>query len=94
VFAEIDTVQRRGATDVELTKIKQTFRRGRETSLKENDFWLGAITDADQRGRDPRELLVDWRTKLDALDSDVLREVAKKFLVPDQYVKVSLLPEK
>lgn len=92
-FSVIDSVRRFGASEDELVKIKQQMSRSWETNLRENGFWLGSIVNADQRGRDPRELLVDWRTRLAALTSEQLKATAERYLDPAQFVRVSLVPE-
>jgi zinc protease len=94
VFAEIDSVRKHGATETDLAKIKETMSRSLETDLKENSFWLGSIASADQRGRNPRELLVEWRNRLNALTSEQLRETAERYLRPERHVRVTLLPER
>jgi zinc protease len=89
-MAEIDSMRRKGPTEDEVAKVKATTARSWETQLRNNGFWLGQLQTADQRGQNPRELLVDWRNRVQALTVDQLRQAADD---PTRYVRVTQLPE-
>jgi len=92
VFAQIDTLQRQGAAEKDLAKIRETTIRSRETSLRENDFWLGQLAAAEQNGDDPRNI-VDPSALLPLLTPERIRQAALRYLDRKNYVRVTLIPE-
>jgi zinc protease len=95
VNAALDVVKEIGQKDCEeknLVKIKETALRERETYLKENSFWLNAMSASDQNGEDIRELLTynEWVNALKVSDFPAF---AKKYLQQDNFAKFVLLPE-
>jgi len=90
---EIDSVKNFGASDVNLHKIKETFKRQREVDLKDNKFWLGAISQNYQNNENILELL-DYDKEVDAITSDYLKSLANKYLNMNNYAKFMLMPEK
>lgn len=75
-----------------LTKIKETALRERESGIKENQFWLSAISSSAQNSEDILELKSynDWVKSLKAED---LKSFAGKYLSTENYAKFILLPE-
>lgn len=92
VFAEIARLKAEGPTAVELAKFKEEYRRGRETAIKTNDFWLQSIALYDQRGWPLTDLVTADRL-VDAITAPELRAAAQRYLDPARYVQVSLIPE-
>jgi zinc protease len=90
-FAVIDSLSVHGASDENLAKVKETRRRSRETDLKENGFWLAAISRYDRDG-EPLDLILELDPLLDALTSERIAEAAGGWLDPERYVQVSLVP--
>lgn len=90
---EIDTVQKSGASEVNVNKIKELFKRQRETDLKDNKFWLTAISQSYQNGEDITELNAfdKW---VDEITSDYLKALANKYLTQTNFAKFILTPEK
>ncbi len=93
VFDELKKIQKDGPTDVDLNKAKETFIRDRETSMKENKFWLGML--------DNEAFLGDNIMTEDAFDNAVksitagqVKEAANKYITLDHYLFASLKPEK
>ena len=93
VFAQIDSLRDFGTTDVYVGKVKETQRRGRETSLRENGFWLGSLQSRYQHGDDPATIL-KYDELVDGLDAADVQGAAKRYLDTGNYVKVVLYPEK
>ncbi|HET7230111.1 MAG TPA: insulinase family protein [Longimicrobium sp.] len=91
VFAEIDSVKATGVTPDELRKVREAQRREREVALRENNWWLGALTSYDVYGWDPR--LIPSPPLSQTLTSDELRDAARRYLDMQRYVRVSLYPE-
>jgi len=92
VFAEIDALQQAGPTADELEKVREIQRRDRETSLRENGFWLGQLVFYDQLGLDPGDIL-SYDTLVRNASVEQIRTAAIRYLRQDNYVLVTLLPE-
>jgi zinc protease len=90
---EIDSVKNFGANEVNLHKIKETFKRQREVDLKDNKFWLSAISQNYQNGEDILELQ-NFDKEVDAISSDILKSLANQYLGMTNYAKFILTPEK
>jgi zinc protease len=93
VLAEIDTLRERGPRDQDLAKVKETELRERETALRQNRYWLAQIAFHDQHGEDPA-VIADPRGDADLLTAEAIRNAARRYLDPGQYVRVTLLPER
>ena len=91
-LAQIDSVKRVGVTAADLTKVKQSALRSRETALKQNGYWLSQISSFDQSGW-PLATIPDADKLIMALTSEDLQRAASKYLRADNYVRVSLYPE-
>jgi zinc protease len=91
-FAVIDSLSTHGASADNLAKVQETRRRSRETNLEENGFWLAAISSYDRDG-EPLEDILELEPLLDGLTTDGIGEAARRWLDPERYVQVSLLPE-
>jgi zinc protease len=91
-LAQIDSVKQFGATPEDLTKVKQSALRSRETALKQNNYWVAQISAFDQNGWE-LATIPDADKLITALTSEDLRRAATRYLRRDNYVRVSLLPE-
>jgi zinc protease len=92
-FDEMEKLKDSGAVASDIAKVKETQRRTRETSLRQNNFWLGQLQVCYREGIDPRDLLTYGRL-IDSLDGTMVRDAARRFLRNDNYVQASLFPEK
>jgi zinc protease len=92
-FSEIEKIAKDGATDEYLDKVKEQLRRGHETDLKENRWWLEELRSAFYFGED-----FGKNTDLDAIEkrvtSDNVKATAKKFFTPNNYVLGVMKPKK
>ena len=93
VIAEIRALQTAGPSDSVVQKVKEAQRRTQETSLRENRYWLGQLVAAQRYGSDPRNLL-KYEELVAALTADDIRRAAQLYLRLDNYVQVTLVPEK
>ena len=91
VMAEIDTVRAAGVPRDVVDKVRESFRRSRETALRENGWWIGRLMDYDRNGWDARQIL-DNPIGPD-LSSERIRAAARLYLDPARLVQVSLVPE-
>ena len=91
VFEEIAWL-RDGGEQEYLDTAKELLRTAREEDLRDNGFWLGQIRDAAQRGDSPAEI-GRFDERLDALTLEQVAAAAGRYLPPDRYARVVLLPE-
>ncbi|MDP9322304.1 MAG: insulinase family protein, partial [Acidobacteriota bacterium] len=93
VFKEIDQLKTTGPTDKQVADVKETFLRDQETNMKQNGYLLGQIANRYQLGEDLTSLfnLADFYNKIDAA---TIKDAARLYLKSDNFVKVTLYPEK
>lgn len=92
VFRELERIKRDGPTAEEIEKVREMQRRGEETEVKQNNYWLNALASSARFGSDPRLIL--RRSELRAsLTPALVRDIARKYLDETRYVQVRLLPE-
>jgi zinc protease len=75
-----------------LGKIKEIQRRERETSMKENNFWLGQLVRAVSLN-EPLNQFLEYERMIDALTADMILDAARTYITLDEYIQVLLLPE-
>lgn len=92
IFAEIGKLQKKGVSAEEIAKVKETQRRGWETNLKENSYWLSQIVARDASGEPIADVLT-FPSRLQKVTAEQIRQAAA-LLRTDNYVRVSLVPEK
>ncbi len=94
VFAaihEIKDIQENGVKDEDISKAKEIYKREKETQLKENKFWLGAIKNHFMYDTELEE--ISSFEKMNEISSKELQRVAKKYFNLDEYIRVVLYPE-
>ncbi|MFL5581156.1 MAG: M16 family metallopeptidase, partial [Gemmatimonadaceae bacterium] len=92
VFAEIAAVQANGVSDSVLAKVKEIHLRERETALRQNGFWAAQIVARDQYGEPLADILL-YDKLVAALTNADIRDAARLYLDPKNYVRVTLYPE-
>jgi zinc protease len=93
VFRELARMKREGPTAEEIEKVREIQRRGEETEVRQNGFWLSALASSARYSQDPRLIL--RRSELRAMLTPALvRNVARRYLSDTRYVQVRLLPER
>jgi predicted enzyme related to lactoylglutathione lyase len=93
VFQEIDSLKANGARQQDVDKVKETLRRSYETNLKENGYWLGQLSAYYRIGDDPR-LLLSYPQVIESLTPDLVKQSAARFLRTDNFIQVTLLPQR
>jgi zinc protease len=93
VFEQIDKLKREGPTADELARVKETQRREWETNLKRNGYWVGQIVARDRAG-EPIADVLSFPDRLAGATTGMLQDAARRYLRADNYVRVSLLPER
>ncbi len=91
VMQEIKRLQQEGPSKDLTDRAKETARRGYETAMKQNDYWLGRLQTIKTYGRDPGEILTRG-TRIDAVTPQVLQEVFKQYFPADRSTVVTLMP--
>jgi zinc protease len=92
VFVEIDALKKDGLEASYIEKVQESQTRQRETDLKENSFWLGALGLYFDLDLDP-ELILDYSTLVAASDSAELARAANRYLDSENYLLGILNPE-
>lgn len=93
VFAIIDSLKARPATQAEIDKVKEQIIRSREVDLKTNAFWLGNIAARDEAGEDLAGLLAPYDAMVKNLTAAQIQAAARKYFDMKNYAKFTLLPE-
>jgi zinc protease len=91
VMQEIKRLQAEGPSADLTSRAKETARRGYETALKTNDYWLGRLQTVKMYHRDPGEILTR-NQRIDAITPQVLQDVFKKYFPADRSTVVTLVP--
>jgi zinc protease len=93
VFKEIDQLKTNGPTDKQVSDVKETFLRDQETNMKQNGYLLTQIANRYQLSEDLTSLfnMADFYNKIDAA---TIKDAARLYLKNDNFVKVTLFPEK
>ena len=92
-FKEVELIKQNGANEQDLKKVKETFLRERQTDLKENSFWLNAISQNYQNNENILEIL-DFNKYVENIKSDDLKRLANQYFNMNNYAKFVLMPEK
>jgi len=92
VFSEIENIKTNGTTETYLNKVKESQRRERETSLKQNSFWLSNLSFYSFHEENPHQIL-ELEALIDKLSSEAVRQAAQKYFYMNNYVTVVLYPE-
>ncbi|MFA6259912.1 MAG: insulinase family protein [Bacteroidia bacterium] len=87
----IDRVMEEGCDEQDLIKIKETFRREREVSLKDNNWWLSTINQY-YAMNDPIPSQKEFEEYFNNLKSEDFKAAAKKYFVKDNYAYFTWVP--
>lgn len=91
-WAVIDSLRKANVTADELTKAREIQRRARETSMKQNSWWVGRMLGALQEGR-PLDSFVGEEKLIEATTPATIRAAAQKYLDRSRHVRGSLYPD-
>ena len=91
VMQEIKRLQDEGPSLDLTNRAKETARRGYETALRQNDYWLGRLQTIKMYDRDPGEILTRNK-RIDALTPPGLQDVFRKYFPADRSTVVTLVP--
>ncbi len=93
VFGVIEKMQAEGPNEMTLKKVKETFVRSRQTSERENNFWLSRLANSTFYGT---KILSskEYDAAVASITVKKIRQAAKKYLTTKHYVLGVLKPEK
>jgi zinc protease len=92
VFAQIDSIKAKGPSASDVAKIKEAQLRDRETSVKQNAYWLGQIASRAELGDDLGEILTTEQL-INSLTPKMIQDAAKKYLNTSNYARFIHVPE-
>jgi zinc protease len=89
---EIEAVRKNGCNDINLGKIKETLLKEREVQLKENNFWMSYISNADafKEQLSDLDLYTGW---VNSLKSDDFKRLANFYFKDSEFKRFVLNPE-
>ncbi len=89
---EMKKIKKKGPTETDLNKVKETMIRERETQVKENSFWLAYLQNHYLYGN--RILSLEkYKDIVNSFTIKDIKDVAKKYLDTKNYVRVALTPK-
>ena len=91
VLAEVRRLQQEGPSDELTVRAKESARRGYETALKQNGYWLRRLESAHLLGLDAADILTR-NARIDAITPSSLRAIFGRYLPLDRYTVVTLMP--
>ena len=94
VIEAITDIQNGNISDDLIAKLKETYIRELETSLRNNSWWLGRISSEIIFSYEPLWYTKDCKETADWITKEALSEVANKYLDTEKFVTAYLKPEK
>ena len=94
VFMLIDSLQTHGPTPADVEKVREQIIREHEVELKQNQYWVSAISTRDQAGEDIAGVMGPYTEMARKLTAAQIQEAAKKYFNVTNYARFVLLPEK
>jgi len=92
VLAEIKALQAAPPAEEYLVKVRETQRNERELGLKENRYWLNALTSYYRDGRDLSKFM-QFEELIEGLNGEAIQAAAKRHFDLDKMVQITLYPE-
>jgi zinc protease len=93
VKAIIDTLQTRGPSQTDIDKVKEQYTRSRETSIKQNGFWIGNIASREETIDSLSMNLKAYDARVKNLTPAQVQAAAKLYFNLSNFARFVLLPE-
>jgi zinc protease len=93
VLDKVRQLASRGPAEVDVSKVREGFRRRYQTDIKTNEYWLDTLQFLLMNGQ-PLAVALDYQGWVEALSAESLRALAAGAIRLDEYLRVVLLPEK
>lgn len=90
-FSEIERFKADGPSQEIVDKVRESQRRGRETALERNGFWLAALH-LQQVNELPLAEILDYDSKIEAVTRASLRDAARRYFDDSSYIQGVLVP--
>ncbi|HOX81426.1 MAG TPA: insulinase family protein [Chryseolinea sp.] len=90
---ELNKVKTNGPSEADLNKVKETWKKQHQESMKDNTYWMRQLQQSVELGSNLAEIF-NYDKKVDALTPADLKAAANKYLDMKNYVQVVLYPEK
>ncbi len=95
VFAEIGHLKESGPPEERVADTREAMLRTHETSLRQNGYWLRVLSDSYRHESDPgAHNLLDYEDRVRSLTPETIRQAMLRYLDTDNYVRVTLMPER
>jgi zinc protease len=91
VVEEIKKMQDNGPSEDLTNRAKEAARRGYETAMRTNDYWLGRLQTVTTYNRNPTEIITR-NDRINAITPAVLQETFRKYFPLNRTTTVTLLP--
>lgn len=92
IIEEVENLRTNLVDESYLTKLKESYRRSKETALKTNSYWARMAGSATLRGF-PTTTIADASTIPSLVTPQAMRQLAQTYLDPKNYVVIFLEPE-
>ncbi|MCD8539141.1 MAG: insulinase family protein [Leadbetterella sp.] len=89
---EIRKIRENGGSPEDIEKYVNNKKLNFQTNLKNNNYWLNALSDKYQKGEDVKSILTGDKA-LEKVTVESTKAVAQKYLTGDNFIRVVLLPE-
>jgi zinc protease len=92
VLSELESLRNELPAAADMTKVRESFSRRRETALKTNAFWQSALWNRAARG-DQNFRVSDSPAVLAAMTAETMQRLIQRYFNLDNYITGILLPE-
>ena len=94
IFGVLEGFREQGPTAEHAANAREALLRQFETDFQENRAWLSQLVSDYQRGvAEPAAALDTFEASVEALTVEVLTDAARRYLDPENFVRVTLMPE-
>jgi zinc protease len=90
---KLDTMMLKVPEDTYVTKVKEIAKHEQEVNLKENKYWLSALSQLYFNGEDPH-IITQRMDLISALTAEDIHRASQKYCAKDNLVEVVLYPAK
>ncbi|MDB4285980.1 insulinase family protein [bacterium] len=90
---DIRTLQKEGASEKELVKVKETQRKDIETGMKENGYWMRQLKFAYSNELDMAEDMKKSGDRIEKLTGNDVKDAANQYIDMNNFIKATLYPE-
>ena len=92
---EIEKIKQNGASDADLTKIKELQKQTLIKNLQDNRYWTRQLSKIYKDDIDPNKItLAELEKMMKTLDSNAIKNAANKYIQKNSMIKIVMNPEK